>query len=149
MADRPTRISDRSNAPPRAKVENWGEASLGEAFGFETRGIAMSKLRGIAFAAMILVGAAIDCSECQAGGRRYTGGHPYHNGYYYIPPSSAYESVRVFPPPRYGVPAYYVPASYMPPGALRATMPTYPGTPMYRAAGYYMSAYGYYHTYDW
>jgi hypothetical protein len=103
-------------------------------------------------------------ADAFAGGqpRRVFGGHPYHNGNFFIPPSSAYEATRVFPPARYGFPAYYVPGSYLPaaanpafPYAYGNAYPVqhpytwYPGVPQGRAGGYYLSAYGYYHTANW
>jgi len=84
----------------------------------------------------------------QAGGRFYSGGHPYHNGYLFMPPSSAYEAVRVRPPFFYGVPAYYYPESYLG-GGVQANYPGYypPATypqyfPTWRAGAFYMSSYG-------
>ncbi len=47
-----------------------------------------------------------------AGTRTILGGHPYHNGNYFVPPSSAYEAARVFPPARYGFPSYYMQSSH-------------------------------------
>ena len=87
--------------------------------------------------------------------RLTVGGHPYHNGNYFIPPSSAYEAPRVFPPARYGMPAYYVPNSYLPSyapayyGVPPHPYTWYPGVPQGKAGGYYLSAYGYYQTANW
>jgi hypothetical protein len=46
-------------------------------------------------------------------GRYVTGGDPYHNGYLYVPPASAYMGVTYGPPIFFGHPAYYHPGSYM------------------------------------
>ena len=87
--------------------------------------------------------------------RLTVGGHPYHNGNFFVPPSSAYEAPRVFPPARYGMPSYYVPNSYLPAyGPAYYGVPPhpytwYPGVPQGKAGGYYLSAYGYYHTANW
>ena len=101
---------------------------------------------GLATAGLAITG------EAQAGGagpRAVVGGHPYHNGNLFIPPSSAYEGPRVFPPARYGFPAYYVPGSYLPPGIAYRPFVWYPGVPAARAGGYYMSSYGMYNTNRW
>ena len=71
--------------------------------------------------------------------RKMMGGHPYHNGYYSVPPASAYQAVRLRPPVRYGAPAYYYPGSYLAPGTSYYPAAWYPGVPSGRAAGYYMS----------
>lgn len=76
------------------------------------------------------------------GGRYFSGGHPYHNGFLFVPPSSAYEAVGYRPPIRYGAPAYYFPASYLSPASGVFPPPMYPGVPAWRAGGYYMSTYG-------
>jgi hypothetical protein len=122
-----------------------------------------------ALAAAFVWGAASSDAFASGRPRLTVGGHPYHNGNYFIPPSSAYEAPRVFPPARYGMPAYYVPNSYLPAGMLGAPgygappgfgspaymgMPQhpytwYPGIPQGKAGGYYLSAYGYYQTANW
>lgn len=82
-------------------------------------------------------------TDSNAAGRYYSGGHPYHNGYYFMPPSSAYESVRVRPPFHYGVPAYYYPSSYLGAPQYGFYPPaTYQYAPAWRAPFYYMSEYG-------
>lgn len=105
--------------------------------------------RAIYTFALTLGLALLSGQQSDAGGRRYAGGHPYHNGYLFIPPASAYESVRLAPPPRYGIPAYYVPSSYLPPGFTYQTPVLYQNVPLTKSAGYYMGGYGYYHTYPW
>lgn len=86
------------------------------------------------------------------GGRYYFDPHPYHNGYFFVPPSSAYEEVRLRPPFWFGVPAYYIPQSYLAPGTdyyPPAWYPTYPNIPAWRAGGNYMSARGAASAYPW
>jgi len=118
-----------------------------------------------ALAAAIVWGAIGNDAQASGKPRLTVGGHPYHNGNYFIPPSSAYEATRVFPPARYGMPAYYVPSSYLPANMLVrpgfATNPYgyygyqpnpatwYPGVPQAKAGGYYLSGYGYYQTANW
>lgn len=85
-------------------------------------------------------------------GRYYFDGHPYHNGYPFVPPSSAYEAVGLRPPFWYGVPAYYIPQSYMAPGNSYyppAWYPGYPSVSTWRNAGYYMSAHAGAYSYPW
>ncbi|QDU59792.1 hypothetical protein Pan216_06250 [Planctomycetes bacterium Pan216] len=79
--------------------------------------------------------------------RFQSGGHPYHNGYLFIPPASAYSAVTVRPPVWYGTPSYYYPESYLP--AAQAVYPptNYPGTPMSTAGYYYLSEKSYYYLY--
>jgi hypothetical protein len=95
-------------------------------------------------AAIVAAGAMADQAQAFNRMRKRMGGHPYHNGYYFIPPSSAYEWVRVRPPIRYGAPAYYFPESYLGPSAFEGGMPAawYPGIPVDRLGGYYMSEAG-------
>lgn len=110
----------------------------------------MTKLRFWMLAGAMTAGFLLTASSADAGGgRKIIGGHPYHNGNYFIPPSSAYEGVRVYPPFRYGAPAYYFPGSYLPAGVAPFSFTTYPGTPFGRAGGYYLSTYGYYKTVNW
>lgn len=95
----------------------------------------------------------LSASLSEAGGRFYSGGHPYHNGYPFMPPASAYEAVRVRPPFYRGVPAYYIPGSYLG-GSVPGYYPptTYPHQylPSWRAGGAYMlSTYGAAHAYPW
>ncbi len=63
------------------------------------------------------------------GGRYISGGHPYHNGWLFVPPESAYSGVTLTPPMWYGAPAYYYPQSYLAPGAYYGPI-QYPATPM-------------------
>lgn len=109
----------------------------------------MVKSRFILAAGLVLAGLAFGVDRAEAGGRMYFGGHPYHNGYYFIPPSSAYEAPSLMPPPRYGIPAYYIPSSYLAPGVTYYPMADYPYVPVERAAGYYMSAHAYQYAYPW
>ena len=78
------------------------------------------------------------------GSRPYVGGHPYHDGNLFIPPSSAYSAVGPRPPLRYGAPSYYYPASflYMGPQVRYGYYPMstyYGGAPF--ANPYYLSTY--------
>lgn len=101
---------------------------------------------------MILVGLATSASANGIhffGGRYYSDLHPYHNGYPFVPPSSAYEAVRVRPPAWFGAPAYYYPQSYLAPGYSYYPPASYPGVPVWRMGGYYMSAYGSAAAYPW
>lgn len=83
-------------------------------------------------------------------GRKYTGGHPYHNGYLAVPPASAYEAVRLRPPAYYGAPAYYYPQSYLGVGnPYQPSWSTYPYIPAQRSAAYYMSAHSQATVYPW
>lgn len=76
------------------------------------------------------------------GGRKISGDHPYHNGYLFIPPASAYEAVRVRPPVWMGAPSYYYPGSYLSGSYSTYPPPVYPGVPVWRAGGYFMADYG-------
>lgn len=93
---------------------------------------------------VLVIGLLLSLSpNSEAAGRYYSGGHPYHNGYLFMPPSSAYEAVRIRPPFHYGVPAYYYPESYL--GGQRYGFyppATYQYAPAWRAPYYYMSRYG-------
>jgi hypothetical protein len=109
----------------------------------------MTRLRSLMLAAFAAAGLFATGSDAGAPPRRTFAGHPYHNGNYFIPPSSAYEATRVFPPARYGFPAYYVPSSYLPPGMVMSPFTWYPGVPAGKAGGYYMSAYGSYNAANW
>jgi hypothetical protein len=111
-----------------------------------------------ALASALLWGAVNQDASASGKPRLTVGGHPYHNGNFFIAPSSAYEAPRVFPPARYGMPAYYVPNSYLPAGMLAGPayygvpphpFTWYPGVPQAKAGGYYLSAYGYYQTANW
>lgn len=84
-----------------------------------------------------------------AAGRMISGGHPYHNGYHFIPPASAWDPVRLRPPIWYGAPAYYFPGAYL--GEQRSFYPPadYPYVPASRAGSYYLSAHGFAATYPW
>jgi hypothetical protein len=87
-----------------------------------------------------------------ADGRFYNGGHPYHNGYPFMPPASAYESVRVYPPFHRGVPMYYFPGSYLGgsvPGYYPPATYQYQYAPAWRSGGFYMSAHGAAYSYPW
>jgi hypothetical protein len=98
---------------------------------------------------LVIVG-VLCAAESRAAGRYYSGGHPYHNGFHFMPPASAHEAVRVRPPFRYGVPAYYFPESYL--GApQRGFYPpvNYQYAPTWRAPFYYMSEYGSAYAYPW
>jgi hypothetical protein len=106
----------------------------------------------IFLAGLVLVGVLGFTSDVKAGPwRKMMGGHPYHNGYYFIPPSSAYEAVTLRPPIRYGAPAYYYPESYLAPAPAVYMVPVtwYPGVPAWRAGGYYMSGAGPAYFYPW
>lgn len=83
------------------------------------------------------------------GGRFYSGGHPYHNGFHFVPPASAYEPVWIRPPFRYGVPANYFPASYLSPDTGYYPPQPYPGIPTWRSGFYYMSVHGAGTWYPW
>lgn len=107
------------------------------------------RLRVLIAAAAVVVGFTLCTDRADAFGRQISGGHPYHNGYYFIPPASAYEAVQVRPPIFYGAPAYYYPESYLAPGATYYPVSEYPYTTPARAGYYYMSAYGFYRTYPW
>ena len=101
---------------------------------------------------IVLVATLFLSTEALANGRYYTGGHPYHNGFPFVPPSSAYESVRVRPPFWYGAPAYYYPQSYLGgsvPNVYGPTTYQYQYAPTWRQAGYYMSAHGAAYAYPW
>ena len=108
-----------------------------------------------AVAAALVWGAVGQQADASGKPRLTVGGHPYHTGNYFIPPSSAYEQTRVFPPARYGFPAYYVPNSYLPAygpayqGVAPHPYTWYPGIPQGKLGGYYLSAYGSYHTANW
>lgn len=88
-------------------------------------------------------------STALAFGRKFSGGHPYHNGYHFVAPSSAYEGVWYRPPFRYGSPAYHFPHSYLVPGKTYYPSTAYGHIPSKRAASYYMSAHGYYYSMPW
>lgn len=122
-------------------------------------------VRSISFQlALCLIGIGASSSIAEGGmgggifgGRYVAGGHPYHSGYHFIPPSSAYEAISYYPPFHYGIPSYYAPASYLAPGYL-APVPinyvpafpnTYPYIPVERASSYYMSAHSYYYISPW
>lgn len=97
----------------------------------------------------ILLGALTSASSAMAHGRKFVGDHPYHVGYYAVPPVSAYEAVRVRPPMRYGAPMYYYPESYLPAGMGGQIPAWYPGVPAERSAYYYISGYGQMRVYPW
>lgn len=112
------------------------------------------KLRAVAIGAAILVGTLLTSSRALAWGERWvSGGHPYHNGYLFVPPSSAYEAVRYRPPIWYGPPAYYYPESYLGPDFMSYyPQPDFPWVNMGRAryGGYfYMSHNAYLYAYPW
>lgn len=107
------------------------------------------RLRVLVAVGVALAGWCIADSEAHAFGRQISGGHPYHNGAYFIPPASAYEAVSYRPPFRYGVPAYYYPESYLAPGVTYYPVSEYPWFPPARAGYYYMSAHSYYYSYPW
>lgn len=103
------------------------------------------------FGAFLMI--VLSSTATQAGGRFYSGDHPYHNGHPFVPPSSAYEAVRVRPPFFRGVPMYYYPESYLG-GSLPGYYPpaTYPYNylPAWRHGGSFMlSTYGAAHAYPW
>lgn len=99
------------------------------------------KKRLLMAAASLGLALGATCVSEAGGGRKVSGDHPYHNGYLFIPPSSAYEAVRVRPPVWMGAPAYYYPGSYMS-GYSVYPPPVYPGVPVWRAGGYFMADYG-------
>jgi hypothetical protein len=103
--------------------------------------------------AVVLLTALAGVGQVEAGGRFYRGDHPYHSGYHFMPPSSAYEAVRVRPPFYRGVPAYYFPESYLGGSVPSVYPPTgYPFNyfaPRGQAGAFYMSAYGTAHVYPW
>ena len=111
--------------------------------------IDMLTMRNLLPLAVLMAGLCIPTSTATAGSRTISGGHPYHNGYYFIPPASAWEAPRVRPPIRYGAPAYYYPQSYMPAGVYYNPTVFYPGVSYQRNAYYYMSAYSYQQAYPW
>jgi hypothetical protein len=101
------------------------------------------KIRYLVVLGLAALGATFAAQDAAAfGGRYFSGGHPYHNGFLFVPPASAYEPVWIRPPFRYGTPAYYFPASYLSPTSAIYPPAPYPGIPSYRAAGYYMSIHG-------
>lgn len=103
----------------------------------------MLKFRTLLVAGIVALGFASQGNEAHAfGGRYFSGGHPYHNGFLFVPPASAYEPVWIRPPFRYGAPAYYFPGSYLSPTSTIYPPAPYPGIPGYRQAGYYMSIHG-------
>ena len=75
-------------------------------------------------------------TSAEAGGGRvrmpWYGVDPYHSGYLYVPPASAYMGPSVMPPARYGFPSYYVTSSYLPAGM------TTPSAGQYGSYGYYV-----------
>ncbi|MGL4465313.1 MAG: hypothetical protein ACRC1K_24420 [Planctomycetia bacterium] len=119
----------------------------------------MNTLRAVVAAAVVSAAAFAPATAQAWGGRYYSGGHPYHNGYYAVPPASAYEAVSVRPPVFFGAPAYYYPGSYLPaemsyyPPADYSQGPGYTTYSAYyphsRAAGFYMSSHAYYYAAPW
>ncbi len=107
----------------------------------------------VTWGAVVLLTTLAGIDQVEAGGRFYRGGHPYHNGYPFMPPASAYESVRVPAPFYRGVPAYYFPESYLGGSVPSVYPPTaYPYNyyaPRGQAGAFYMSAYGAAYAYPW
>lgn len=95
-------------------------------------------LAGFAFA----IGLCVSNTAAAGGGRMVSGDHPYHSGYLFIPPASAYDAVSVRPPVWFGAPAYYYSGSYTAPGYGVYPGAYYPGVPVWRAGGYFMADYG-------
>ena len=103
----PSQIGMRLAGPSRKNFSdlgfsNWGVNNV-------------SNLRSLFLTSFVVAATLMGASSATAGGRTLSGGHPYHNGYLFVPPASAYEAVNYRPPLRYGAPAYYFPQSYLAP----------------------------------
>lgn len=89
---------------------------------------------------LAIVGCVGNVDDAMAfGGRRIYGGHPYHNGYHFIPPASAWDPVLVRPPVRYGAPMYYFPESYLAPDRAYYPPAHYPYVSTDRIGAAYLS----------
>ncbi len=108
----------------------------------------MFRINTIFAACAIALGLAATGSKVFASGRHNK--HPYHAGYQFIPPQSAYSGIRFPAPIGFGVPAYYFPGSYLPPGMTYQIPRSYPYyIPPGRAGYYYMSTHAYRSAYPW
>ena len=110
----------------------------------------MTRLSVVVVAGALLIGMLPELGTAGESAHRLLYKHPYHAGYHFIPPASAYSGVMFRPPIQFGAPAYYFLGSYLPPGASYYPRATYPyQAPPARGGYYYLSEHAFGTAYPW